>query len=114
MVIMDVAWCGGVSEAKKIASMAEAYHTPVAFHDCTGPIALLVSTHLALNTRNCWVQEIVRAFYYGWYHRYVTELPPIEKGMITIPKGSGLGTRLQPDVKTRPGVTVKRTTAQDL
>ncbi len=114
MVIMDIAWCGGVSEAKKIATMAEPWHTPVAFHDCTGPVALTVSTHLALNVRNCWVQEIVRAFYYGWYHRYMTELPPIAKGMITVPKGAGLGTKLQPDVLTRPGVTVKRTTAQDL
>ncbi len=114
MVIMDVAWCGGVSEAKKIATMAETYHTPVAFHDCTGPVALTISTHLALNVRNCWVQEIVRAFYYGWYHRYMTELPPIDKGLITVPKGAGLGTRLQPDVVKRPGVTVKRTTAQDL
>ena len=114
MVIMDVAWCGGVSEARKIASMAETYHTPVAFHDCTGPVALTISTHLALNARNCWVQEIVRAFYYGWYHRYLTELPPIEKGMITVPKGPGLGTKLQPDVVKRAGVTVKRTTANDI
>jgi galactonate dehydratase len=114
MVITDIAWCGGVSEAKKIATLAEPWHTPVAFHDCTGPVALTVSTHLALNVRNCWVQEIVRAFYYGWYHRYLTELPPIEKGMITVPKGAGLGTKLQPDVVKRPGVTVKRTTAKDL
>lgn len=114
MVIMDVAWCGGISEARKIAAMAEAWHTPVAFHDCTGPVALLVSTHLALHQRNCWVQEMVRAFYYGWYGHYVTELPPVEKGMITIPKGNGIGTKLQPDVMTRKGVTVKRTTAKDL
>jgi galactonate dehydratase len=114
MIIMDVAWCGGPSEAKKIATMAEAWHTPVAFHDCTGPVALAISTHLALNVRNCWVQEIVRAFYYGWYHRYMTTLPPIEKGMITIPPGPGLGMKLQPDVVKRSGVTVKRTTAADL
>lgn len=114
MVIMDVAWCGGVSEAKKVATMAETYQTPVAFHDCTGPVALTVSTHLALNVRNCWVQEIVRAFYYGWYHRYMTELPPIGKGFITVPNGPGLGTRLQPDVTRRPGVTVKRSTAADV
>ncbi len=114
MVIMDVAWCGGVSEAKKVSATAETYHTPVAFHDCTGPVALTVSTHLALHARNCWVQEIVRAFYYGWYHQYLTDLPPIEKGTITVPAGSGLGTRLQPDVKRRPGIRVKRTTADDL
>ncbi|MEM7776006.1 MAG: mandelate racemase/muconate lactonizing enzyme family protein [Pseudomonadota bacterium] len=107
MAIMDVTWCGGVSVAKRVATMGESYHMPVAFHDCTGPVALLVSTHLALNTRNCWVQEIVRAFYYGWYGRFVTELPPIDKGMITVPSGPGIGTKLQPDLKGRAGVTVK-------
>jgi L-alanine-DL-glutamate epimerase-like enolase superfamily enzyme len=114
MVIMDVTWCGGVSEAKKIATMAEPYQTPVAFHDCTGPVALTVSTHLALNTRNCWVQEMVRAFYYGWYHRFVTELPPVTNGMITVPKGPGLGTRLDPKVLLRADAKVRRTTAKDL
>jgi galactonate dehydratase len=114
MVIVDLSWCGGISEARKIGSMAETYHIPIAFHDCTGPVVLAVSTHLALNARNCWLQEMVRAFYYGWYHRFVTELPPIQNGMITVPKGPGLGLSLQPDVMTRPGVTVRRTTAKDL
>lgn len=114
MVIMDVAWCGGVSQAMKISSMGEAYHVPVAFHDCTGPVALTVSAHLALHVRNCWVQEIVRAFYYGWYDRFVTALPPIVKGEISVPRGTGLGTALQPDVVGRNGVSVRRTTAADI
>jgi L-alanine-DL-glutamate epimerase-like enolase superfamily enzyme len=73
-----------------------------------------VSTHLALNTRNCWVQEIVRAFYYGWYHRFVTQLPPIEKGFITVPQGPGLGTKLAPDVLRRKDAIVRRTTLKDV
>ena len=114
MVIMDLSWCGGISEARKVGTAAETYHVPVAFHDCTGPVVLTASTHLALNARNCWVQEIVRAFYYGWYGRFVTELPPIVKGQITVPQGAGLGTALQPDVVSRADVTVRRTTAADL
>lgn len=114
MVIVDLSWCGGISEARKVASMAETYHIPIAFHDCTGPVVLAVSTHLALNARNCWLQEMVRAFYYGWYHRFVTDLPPVQNGTITVPKGPGLGLALQPDVMTRTGVTVRRTTAKDL
>ena len=86
--------CGGISEARKIATLCESYHVPVAFHDCTGPVALTASTHLALNARNCWVQEIVRAFYYGWYGDFVTNLPPIVKGRITVPEGAGLGLAL--------------------
>ncbi len=114
MVILDLSWCGGISEARKVSATAESHHVPVAFHDCTGPVVLAVSTHMALNARNCWVQEMVRAFYYGWYHRFVTELPPVSKGEITAPRGPGLGLALQPDVLKRPGVSVKRTTANDL
>jgi len=114
MVILDLSWCGGISEARKVSATAESYHVPVAFHDCTGPVVLAVSTHMALNARNCWVQEMVRAFYYGWYHRFVTELPPVIKGEITVPPGPGLGLALQPDVPTRKGVSVRRTTAKDL
>ncbi|MEO1695391.1 MAG: enolase C-terminal domain-like protein, partial [Pseudomonadota bacterium] len=108
MAIMDVTWCGGVTVAKRIATRGEAHHTPVAFHDCTGPVALTVSTHLALNTPNCWTQEVVRAFYYGWYDRFVTELPPMSRGAITVQEGAGLGTRLQDGVKQRDSVTVRR------
>ena len=51
LIIMDIAWCGGLTEAKKVAAMAEAWHVPVAFHDCTGPVALTASTHLAMASK---------------------------------------------------------------
>ena len=61
IVMLDIAWCGGLSEARKIAAMAEAWHLPVAPHDCTGPVVLCASTHLSLNAPNALVQESVRA-----------------------------------------------------
>ena len=82
---------------------------PVAFHDCTGPVALTVSTHLALNTRNCWVQEMVRAFYYGWYHRFVTELPPVARAGSPCRRGQVSGSPCNPDRAT-PG---RRSAAHD-
>ena len=47
------------------------------------------------------MQEIVRAFYYGWYDEIVTNLPPIKNGEITIPDGPGLGLELRNDFKNR-------------
>ena len=108
LIIMDIAWCGGLTEAKKVASMAEAWHVPVAFHDCTGPVALTASTHLAMATRNCEIQEIVRAFYYGWYGELMTDLPPIENGRITAPNKAGLGTGLQPEALKRKDCNIRR------
>ena len=98
VVMMDLSWCGGLSEARKIAAMAEAWHLPVAPHDCTGPVVLCASTHLSLNAPNALVQESVRAFYKGWYRDLVTALPTIKNGMITVPPGPGLGMELHPDL----------------
>lgn len=98
VVMLDLSWCGGLSEARKIAAMAEAWHLPVAPHDCTGPVVLCASTHLSLNAPNALVQESVRAFYRTWYRDIVTQLPEVRGGMITVPPGAGLGMDLNPDL----------------
>lgn len=99
--IVDVTWTGGITPARKIAALAEARSRPVAFHDCSGPVTLAVSTHLALSLRNVREQEIARGFYYGWYHEFIDNLPPINNGMITVPGGAGLGLDLLPDLASR-------------
>ncbi len=98
VVMLDIAWCGGISEAKKIASMAEAWHLPVAPHDCTGPVVLAASTHLSLNAPNALVQESVRAYYRTWYRDLVTALPEVKDGYISAPPGAGHGLELAPDL----------------
>jgi L-alanine-DL-glutamate epimerase-like enolase superfamily enzyme len=98
VIMLDISWCGGLSEARKIAAMAEAWHLPVAPHDCTGPVVLAASTHLSLNAPNALVQESVRAFYNSWYRDLVTALPEVKSGMITVPQGPGLGMELNPDL----------------
>ena len=99
--IMDVTWAGGITSARKIAAIAEARSRPIAFHDCSGPVTLTVSTHLALTLRNVREQEIARGFYYGWYQDFVDHLPPLASGTVTIPGGPGLGMDLLPDLIKR-------------
>jgi len=107
-IMLDVAWIGGLGEAKKVAAMAETYQLPVTAHDCTGPVALTASVHLGLNAPNALIQEYVRAFYTGWYQEIVDELPPVANGAITAPSGSGLGCHLKPSVTSRPDATIRR------
>jgi galactonate dehydratase len=111
VVMLDLSWCGGLSEAKKIATMAEAYHLPVAPHDCTGPVVLAASCHLSCNVPNALVQESVRAFYTGWYKELVTALPEVRDGTIAPPPGPGLGLDLLPDIAQRPDVSVRSSAA---
>lgn len=101
IVMYDVGWMGGISEAKKVSTMAEAYQVPVAPHDCTGPVVWIASCHLSVNVPNAVYQECVRAFFTTWYREVVTELPVVSNGQITCPSGPGIGTRLQPDFLRR-------------
>ncbi len=105
VVMLDIAWCGGISEARKIAAMAEAWHLPVAPHDCTGPIVFAASTHLSLNATNALVQESVRAFYKGWYPEVVTGVPVVSDGFVSVDDSPGHGCELRRDIETRFSVT---------
>ena len=111
IVMLDLSWVGGISEAKKIATMAEAHQLPVAPHDCTGPVVFTASCHLSLNAPNALIQESVRAFYYGWYGELVTELPKIGDGHIFPLEGPGLGTALLPDILKRKDAHIRRSDA---
>ncbi len=108
--IIDVTWGGGITVARKVAALAEAAGLPIAFHDCSGPVTLAASLHLALACPNVVEQEITRAFYYGWYGDLVDRPPPLDEGMIRVPEGPGLGLELREEVLEAEG-TVMRTTA---
>ena len=108
IVMPDLSWCGGISEAKKIATMAEAHQLPVAPHDCTGPVVLTASSHLSLNAPNALLQETVRAFYTGWYKEILTALPIIEEGYLRLEPNPGLGLELLPDFLKRNDTYRKR------
>ena len=107
VAMLDLSWCGGLSEARKIAAMADAWQLPVAPHDCTGPVVWAASTHLSLHAPNALVQESVRAFFTGWYKELVTELPVVENGMISLNNKPGLGLELLPDLHKRADAVVR-------
>ena len=107
VAMLDLSWCGGLSEARKIAAMADAWQLPVAPHDCTGPVVWAASTHLSLHAPNALVQESVRAFFTGWYKELVTELPVVKNGMISLNDKPGLGLELLPDLHKRSDALVR-------
>ncbi len=100
--MFDAGWVGGLTEARKIAAMAEAHHLPIAPHDCTGPLTYLAGVHLDFAVTNYMVQETVRAYIHGWYADLVTTLPRIVDGYVLPPVGVGLCTELQPGLLSRP------------
>ena len=41
VILVDLAWTGGISEGRRIAELAGTFHLPFAPHDCTGPVTAL-------------------------------------------------------------------------
>jgi galactonate dehydratase len=107
VAMLDLSWCGGLTEARKIAGMAEAWHIPVAPHDCTGPVVYMASCHFSIHARNALIQESVRAFYTGWYTELVTDLPRVDKGDVTISDAPGLGIELLPELLKRSDAVIR-------
>ncbi|OXV06834.1 hypothetical protein Egran_05399 [Elaphomyces granulatus] len=61
----DVSHCGGISELRRIASMAEAYDIALAPHCPLGPIALAACMQIDLATPNFVIQEMGLGIHYS-------------------------------------------------
>jgi len=96
VVTVDLTWCGGLTDALAISSLAAACGRMIAPHDCTGPIALAAAVQLSVASPTAVLQETVRAAVRGWYRDVVTVVPIIADGLIQPCPGPGLGTELQP------------------
>ena len=107
---VDVQWTGGLSEARKVASLADAYsdaHCPARLH---GPATLAACIHLAASQPNGLMQETVRAFLRTWYAELVDGLPHIENGVVQVPCLPGHGITLKEGLTSSDSVSVKVST----
>lgn len=110
LIMPDLSWCGGFSEAKKLAGMAETSYLPIAPHNCGGPVLHFASAHLAANLTNLYILETVRRHYADEYKGITTvDLLP-ERGHLPLPPGPGLGVELNPAIFERPDIHAARVT----
>ncbi|QNU61925.1 mandelate racemase/muconate lactonizing enzyme family protein [Halomonas sp. ATBC28] len=109
VVMVDLCWTGGLTEGRKIASLAETWHRPFAPHDCIGPVGFVAAIHMSFSQPNTLIQESVRAFYRGWYTELVTVVPKIENGFVYPMEGPGLGVELLPTFFKRSDLSVRKT-----
>lgn len=101
VVMTDVTWAGGISEARKIANLAETHNMGVIFHDCTGPVTLAAALHLAVHCSNTWMQEIVRAYTLGYYLDLVDHAFVVKGGRMHAPSRPGIGLALRKEAYDR-------------
>ncbi|MBX3082842.1 MAG: galactonate dehydratase [Anaerolineae bacterium] len=92
----DPSHAGGITETRKIASMAEAYDVSVALHCPLGPIALAVCLQLDAGMHNAFIQEQSLGIHYNQGNELLEYLddPTVfnyKDGYVSIPAAPGLG-----------------------
>lgn len=90
----DICHCGGISEMKKIAALAETFYIGVVPHNTQGPLAMAACMHTAFSTDNVPVVEAIFANPDNVNEqqlRYSGPWPAYENGYALPPKGPGLG-----------------------
>ena len=92
----DPSHAGGITETRKIATMAEAYDVAVALHCPLGPIALATCLQLDACTYNAFIQEQSLGIHYNVANDLLDYIGDAgifayQDGFVTIPTGPGLG-----------------------
>jgi galactonate dehydratase len=94
VVQMDVAHCGGIAMAKKIAAMAAAQDISISPHCSIGPVALAAALHVAWSTPNMLMLESFAEFDVDWRDDLVGGWNPLKHGELSLPDAPGLGLEL--------------------
>lgn len=93
----DICHCGGISEAVKIAAMAEAYYVSVAPHNPLGPVATAAALQFGFATPNFLIQEYIRADV-PWRDDVLVEPLSFERGYTYPTDRPGLGVEVNESV----------------
>ncbi|OAS86822.1 MULTISPECIES: galactonate dehydratase [Metabacillus] len=98
----DLSHAGGITECKKIISMAEAFDVAAAPHCPLGPIALAACLQVDATCHNAFIQEQSLGIHYNQGNDlldYIVEKKVFEykDGYVKIPTGPGLGIEIDED-----------------
>jgi galactonate dehydratase len=105
-IMPDIPKCGGLSECRKIANMAEVYYIPLAPHNVCGPLGTMASAHVCASIPNFLVMEWHWIDYEGWDELTIQDEPVIQNGHVVLNDKPGIGLEVNDEVVhkyLRPG-----------
>ena len=97
IIMPDISKCGGLSECRKIANMAEIYYVPFAPHNNSGPLSTLADAHTCASVPNFLALEYHRFRDEGMEKILLKDEPLIEQGHVVLNEKPGLGAELNED-----------------
>jgi galactonate dehydratase len=111
VVMYDLTWCGGPSEARKISDMADTYLIPTSPHTCGGPLLYICSTHLCAAIPNFLIMESNYWKYTHQFPYFVNNVPVPENGHVAPPELPGIGAQIKQEM-FRNGDAIVETVAK--
>jgi galactonate dehydratase len=97
LVQPDIAHCGGISEGRRIAAMAESYQIGFAPHNPLSPVNTVASAHVAMATPNLVSMEYL-VDDVPWRDAFLREPLRIEESRLYLSDAPGLGIELDLEV----------------
>jgi galactonate dehydratase len=91
VVQMDIAHCGGLAAAKKVAAFADTQDMGVSPHCSIGPVAFAAAIHFAWSTPNMLLLESFAEFDVDWRDALVGGWNPLRRASVALPDKPGLG-----------------------
>ena len=89
----DLGSCGGISECKKIAAVAEGYYAQMAPHVWGGPVITAAALQIAASVPNFLIMESIYKGG-GYFDEIIVESFVWEDGYYVLPKSPGIGVDL--------------------
>jgi len=99
---------GGLSEARKVANLAQTFYVPLAPHCVVSPIGVMATAHACLTFPNFLVCEWHWINFPDLWKNWVKEGEIIQKGYVTPTDKPGIGVEMDEDVARKaqvPGTT---------
>ncbi len=107
-IMPDIPKCGGLSECRKIANMAETYYVPLAPHNVSGPLGTMASAHVCASIPNFLIMEWHWIDYPGWEELTIQDSPVIQNGQVVLTDKPGIGLEVNDEFAmhyVRPGTS---------
>jgi len=91
---IDLTNVGGVTQAKKVSAVAEAFGVEMAYHNAFGPIQNAVTLQLDAVIPNFLVQESFYDWFPSWKRELIYDSTPVKEGYSEVPQGPGIGVKV--------------------
>ncbi len=95
---IDITNIGGVTIARKVAAIAEAYGVEMAFHNAFGPIQNAATIQVDAALPNFLIQESFYDFFPSWKRQLVRDGSKVENGRTSVTDKPGIGVEVDEKV----------------